>query len=139
MTPQRPVAHLRGEQPDCTEHAPNIGHHIAAVQHNGLRPAVAQCRVQDGALFGCVDTLAGEHGRAPLRHTGFFCQPAEQRKRLGQDQVLGKVEEHAGASGAAAREALRVGAEQVAQVMPGDFVTVRDEAVPGGQLGEHRG
>ena len=75
-----------------------------------------QRHVEDGAVLGDVDVLAGEHRFAALLDAALAGQLAEQHQRLVGDPVLREVEVEAGAVGDQALAALRVGGEEVAQV-----------------------
>jgi hypothetical protein len=59
------VAHLVGEVTHPRQHGVHFGHHVGAVDTDDAIRAGAQRHMQGGAVFGGVDPLAGEHGRAP--------------------------------------------------------------------------
>src|SRR5690606_12602838 len=53
--------HVRHEHPHAVENAVDLGHHVVAVHEDRSVESVAQGDVQDGAVLGEVDALAGEH------------------------------------------------------------------------------
>ncbi len=55
------LAHVGGEAQHLFPHPDDLGHHVLAVDENRLAIEIAQGGVQDGALLGGVDLLAGEH------------------------------------------------------------------------------
>ena len=63
--PHPSLAHVRGEAQHLLPRADDLGHHVLAVDQNRLAGEIAQGGVQDGALLGDVDLLAGEHRLAP--------------------------------------------------------------------------
>jgi hypothetical protein len=95
--------------------------HVDAVDDQRAPARHAQRHVQDGAILGDVDVLAGEHRFAALLHPALLGQLPEQQQRLVADPVLGEVEVEAGAVGDQPLAALGVGGEEIAQVLALDL------------------
>ncbi len=53
----------------------------------------AQCHMADGAAFGVVDLLAGQHFLLPAFDVGGRGQRVQQGQCFGIDALLGKVEQ----------------------------------------------
>jgi hypothetical protein len=70
--------------------------------------------VEDGAVLGDVDVLAGEHRFAALDDPALLGQRAEQQQGLVADPVLREVEIEAGPLGPQPLPAIGVGGEEVA-------------------------
>ncbi len=73
-----PAANAVGKGGHLIEHRVHAGHHVFAIDHDGLALGRAQGDVQHGALFGDVDLLPAKHGVATLFQSGFFGQLEEQ-------------------------------------------------------------
>ena len=87
-------AHALGEGIHAVEDLVHVGDDILAVDDElallGCR--AAQCGVQDGAVLGSVDVLAGEHGVAALLELHLTGKIAQQLDGLIGHQVLGQIE-----------------------------------------------
>ena len=90
--------------------------HVDAVDDQRALARHPQRHVEDGAVLGDVDVLAGEHRFAALLDPALAGELAEQDQRLVGDPVLGEVEVEAGAVGDQPLAALGVLGEEVAQV-----------------------
>ena len=64
--------------------------------------------MEDRAVLGAVDRLAGEHRRAPALDVGRLGQGEEPGHRLGVDEVLRVVEEEVAEGHREALETLRI-------------------------------
>ena len=116
----------------------HAGHHVLAVDEDGPAGAVAERDVQDGAVLGAVDLLAGEHPVAPrldLRRAGEIEQEAQ---RLSVDAVLRIVEEEIVEAQRVALEALRVLREEIAKMRVAEARGMGAERLPGRRGGERR-
>jgi hypothetical protein len=94
--------------------------------------------VEDGAAFGAVDLLAGEHAIAPALDVLLAREREEERQRLVGGAVLRPVDEQAARLAGHAREPLRVVGEQLAHRDGADRRLVSDEGLPGGGAGGGR-
>ncbi len=105
--------------------------------HFGRRlVAGAQGHVADGAPFAVVDRLAGQHAGLPAVEVGGGRRLAQQGERFAADALLGKVEQQAVVAQREILEALRVGGEQVAQMLRAQRFGVRRQGPPGGRVGK---
>ena len=86
------LAHVRREAQHLFARADHVGHHVLAVDHDRLAGEIAQRHVQDGAVLGDVDLLAGEHrlARPRPRRLG---ELDERGQDPGVDALLGIVEQ----------------------------------------------
>src|SRR5262249_47455244 len=98
----------------------------------------AERDVEDGAVLGEVDVLAGEHRVAPLCDAALLGESKQQAERLVRDAVLGVVEEDPLRLGGQAFPARGIGREQVAQVAGAHLSGVFLEGAPGRRLVEVR-
>jgi hypothetical protein len=112
------------------------GNDVFTVDHDGFRFGSAKGYVEDGAVFGGVDLLAGEHGFAVLGEAGLLGQREEKLEGFVGDAVLGVVEEDAGGGGGEAGAASGVVVEEVAELERLDGFGVLLEGFPGGALGQ---
>src|SRR5436190_18935390 len=81
-----------------------------------------QCNVQNRAVLGRVDRVAGEHRIDPLAQAAFLRELDEQPERLVGDPVLGVVEIDVLGFDGEALATVAVRREQVAQVEAADLV-----------------
>jgi len=129
------VADPVGEGPHAGEHVADLGHDVAAVDPDGLVALVPQRGVQDGAVLGAVDPLAGEHPLDLGRHLRLPREFHQQGDGLVRDAVLRVVDEDVPGERVQAVEAARIGVEEVAQVQRSDLAVVVAQGGPGGQVG----
>ena len=87
-------AHALGEGIHAIEDLVHVGDDILAVNDELalLACRTAQCGVQNSAVLGGVDVLAGEHGVAALLELHLAGKIAQQLDGLIGHQVLGQVE-----------------------------------------------
>ena len=106
-------AHALGKGVHAVENLVHVGDDILAVDDElallGCR--AAQCGVQDGAVLGGVDVLAGEHGVAALLELHLAGKIAQQFDGLIGHQVLGQVEVQVTGVKTQLVHALRIGSE----------------------------
>ena len=96
--------------------------------------------MEDGAILGGVDLLAGEHGLDALLEVGLSGKVCQQLQGLIGDAVLGVVEEDAGGIGGEAGAARGVGFEEVAEMQGANGFGVLLKGSPGwagGQRGTY--
>ncbi len=74
-------------------HADDLGHHVLAVDQDRLAVEIAQGGVQDGALLGGVDLLAGEHRLALGFDLGGLGELDERAEDGGVDALLRVIEQ----------------------------------------------
>jgi hypothetical protein len=84
----------RGRSRHRGEHRLHVGHDVAAVHQTGSPERLRKRGVEDGAAFGEVDRLAGEHRVAPGGDAAGLGELDEVGERLGVDAGLGDVEQH---------------------------------------------
>ena len=94
----------------------DTGDDVEPVDLDPLVGRGAKGGVEDGAVLGHVDPLAGEHRVTPRLHARGARERDQQGHRVVGDAVLGVVEIEAGALGGQARGASGVLREQVAEV-----------------------
>ena len=94
----------------CRAH---LGHDILPVHDHRRRILPPQGRVQNRPVFGLVDFLTGEHGRAPLRYATCVTQTLQRLQDFSVQMGLGKVEMQIAQTGREPRRAVRVGGEQI--------------------------
>ena len=87
--------------------------------------------MEDGAILGGVDLLAGEHGFAVGAEAGFFGELDEELEGFVGDAVLGVVEEEATGFSVEAGAACGVGLEEVAKLLGSDGFGVLLQCFPG--------
>ena len=126
-----PRAHPLAEGGHPVERLVDLLDDVDAVDDQRALARHPQRDVEDGPVLGDVDVLAGEHRFAPLLDAALARQPAEQQQRLVGDPVLREVEVEAGALGHQPLPPLRVGGEEVAQVLPADLLEVGLQLGPG--------
>ena len=87
-------AHALGESIHAIEDLVHVGDDVLAVNDElaFLARRTAQRGVQDGAVLGGVDVLAGEHGVAALLELHLAGKIAQQLDGLIGHQVLGQIE-----------------------------------------------
>ena len=61
MSPPDPIPNLIGERGHSIEHVVHMGDNIVALDEDLLAAGRTECHVEDGALFGGVDSIAAEH------------------------------------------------------------------------------
>ena len=87
------LADVGGEMEHLLSRADDLRHDVLAVDQDRLAGEIAQGGVQDSALLGDVDFLAGEHRVSPgldRRRLGELYKP---RNNVGVDALLGIVEQ----------------------------------------------
>ena len=114
----------------------HVGDDVLTVDHERRARGHPQRHVQDGAVLGRVDVLAGEHRIATLFHPGGACDRHEEAQRLVRDALLRVVQGEVGALRGEAHGPLGVRGEEVAQVPRRDLVEVRRQRLPLG-CGRH--
>ena len=87
------LAHIRGEAQHLFAHADDFRHDVLAVDLDGLAGEVAQGGVQDGALLGDVDLLAGEHRVTAGFDFGRLGELDERTQDRAVDALLGIVKQ----------------------------------------------
>mmetsp|Transcript_2103 Transcript_2103/g.4985 ORF Transcript_2103/g.4985 Transcript_2103/m.4985 type:complete len:470 (+) Transcript_2103:526-1935(+) len=89
-----PRAYRIRERLHLGEHGVHVRHHVLAVDKDRAVGAVPQRHVQDRAVLGDVDGLAGKHRLTLLHHPGVLGEGAEELHRLGRDAVLAVVQQN---------------------------------------------
>ena len=77
------------------ENRTDFGHHVLAVDADGVAALVTQSSVEHGALFGGVNLFAAEELRTHVFETGELQEVLELGHGLVRDDVLGVVQEEA--------------------------------------------
>ena len=82
-----------GEGVHAVEDLVDVGHDVLAVDDERalVGGGAAQRGVEDGAVLGGVEVLAGEHGVAALLELDGAAEVAQKLDGLVVDQVLGKI------------------------------------------------
>ena len=124
-------ADLVGEGGHLVEDGVDFGDDVFAVDFDGFGFGGAEGDVEDGAVFGGVDLLAGEHGFGVLLEAGFFGELEEEGEGFVGDAVLGVVEEEAAGFGGEAGAAGGVGVEEIAELLGADGFGVLLKGFPG--------
>ena len=111
-------AHALGEGIHAIEDLVHVGDDILAVNDELalLACRTAQCGVQNSAVLGGVDVLAGEHGVAALLELHLAGKIAQQLDGLIGHQVLGQVEVQVAGVKAQLVHALCIGSEPCLKV-----------------------
>ena len=109
---------------------------IDAVEEDGLALGGAEGDVEDGAVLGDVDLLAGEHGLDAGFETRLLGELGEELEGLVGDAVLGVVEEDATELGGVAGSASGIVGEELAELLGLEGGVVVGEGLPGGALAE---
>ncbi len=116
----------------------DLGDDIDAVHFELGGSWEAQRGVENGAVLGGVDVLAGKHGGDLVGKFGLDGEVLEEGQCLGGDVLAGEVEKDAvvmGAEGVGPGGVLK----EIAEVeLPGGL-GVGFEGVPGGEVGEAHG
>ena len=134
----RAVAHAAAERRHPVEHLVNLGHHVFAVGHDRRAARRAQRHVQNGAPLGDVDLLAREHRVDAPAQPRLLGQRQQQTHRLGGDAMLGVVEIQPGGLERKALAALRIFAEERAQMNVANLLVMLAQRLPGRPLCEPR-
>ncbi len=119
-----------------TQHRVNLPHDVHPVNQQRGAPRHTQGHVQDGAILGDVDALAGEHRRRALGKARLLGQLDEQTDRLLGYAILRVIQVEAWALGREALSPSRVHGEQIAQRGVRDLALVGSQLTPGGPLGQ---
>ena len=132
----RAGAHALGEVVHAVEHGVDVGHAVLPVDHDraDLVLRTAERRVEDGAVLGGVDVLAGIHGVAALLDADLARELDEQGDRLVGDEVLREVEVKVGYVEGELAHAVGIGCEPILQADAGllERLLVLGERLPGG-------
>ncbi|MGZ2406604.1 hypothetical protein ACVIKO_003864 [Rhizobium ruizarguesonis] len=108
---QRPGADAVGKLAHGGKHGIDVGHDVLAVDQDRRVGAVAQCGVQNGAILGEVDRLAGEHFLALLLDAAVFGELHQELEDVVIHRRLGKIHQQVVKRDGKARKALRIGGE----------------------------
>ncbi len=133
---QSPERTLFGEGRHLVEDLVDFGDDVFAVDEDGFGLGGAEGDVEDGAVLGGVDLLAGEHGFDVVAEAGLVGELEEELEGFVGDAVLGVVEEEAGGFGGEAGAAGRVGLEEVAKLLGAKGFGVLLKGFPGGAGGQ---
>ena len=112
----------------------DVGDNVLAVHGQGVGGRAAQGGVEDSAVLGDVDVLAGVHGVAAARDVHLLGELDQGVADVVAQQVLGQVDVEVSQLVGEALGALRVVGEPGAQVR-GHGVVELGEALPGGRGG----
>ena len=112
----------------------DVGDDVLAVHGQGVSGRAAQGRVEDGAVLGDVDVLAGVHGVTVARDVYLLGELDQGVADIVGQQVLGQIDVEVPQLVGEALGALRVVGEPGAQVR-GHGVVELGEAFPGGRGG----
>ncbi len=74
----------------------NIRNDVFAIEQQFVVTRSAQSSVQNGAMFGAIDFLAGKHGIALRFNLHFACEIAQQLHGFFVDTVFRIIEKEAG-------------------------------------------
>ena len=131
-------ADLVREVVDAVQRASHVLIDVLAIHHEGRGGArrAAQRGVEHGAVLGGVDVGTGEHRVAPLLDTHLACQPQQQLRGFGRDQVLGQIDVQIGRGVREALRTLRIGVEPLTQgTVEGEVVSLElGPGVGGGRV-----
>ena len=109
--------HPVGEPAHLVEDGVDRGNDVLAVDFDALVARRAERDVEDGAVFGDVDVLAGEHRIAELLDAGAASPSADEHaQRLGAHPLLRVVDVEVARGHGEVGAALRIGREQLAQM-----------------------
>ena len=87
------LANVGGEMEHLLPRVDDVRHHVVAVDQDRLAGEIAQGGVQDGALLGDVDLLAGEHRVALGLDPARLGEVDERAQNGGVDPLLGKIKQ----------------------------------------------
>ena len=111
------AVHAFDEVAHLLEARAHLRHHVLAVDEDRAVRAIAQGDVQDGAILGGVDLLAGEHRVDALVEAARVGELDQQSQRLCVDALAGEIEQQVQLGvREKLRGTLRVGGEQIAQM-----------------------
>ena len=131
VAPVQDPLRMRSERsPILAEHRLHVADDVLAVDVQLAAGRHAQRHVEDGAVLGRVDVLAGEHGVAMLLDLGGPGHVHEEAQRLVGRPLLGVVEDEVGRRRRHARRPLGVVREELAQVPRRDLLVVRRQRLP---------
>ncbi len=125
------AADLAGEIRHLVQHGMDLGHHVFAVHDNPRIPRRTQSHVQDGAVFGEIDSLAPEHGVDPRSQADLLRQLQEKLDRFVVDPILRIIEVDPGGLGRHAFASARIIAEEFPHVDVPNFPIMGFETIPG--------
>ena len=129
-------AHALGEDRHPPEHRVNLCDDIDAVHDQRAAARHPQRHVQDRAVLGDVDPLAGEHRLDMGAQPGLLREREQQGERLVGDPVLGVVQVQARPLGCQPLPARGIIGEQLAQVHVADRLVVAGKLGPRGTLAQ---
>jgi hypothetical protein len=122
------------ERRHTVEHRVDFGHDVGALGRDRGLTRRAQRDMQDRAVLGDVDVLAGEHRVDAVTQPGLLGELDEEPQRLVRHPVLRVVEEEALRLGGQPPAALGILREQLSQVAGADLTKVRLERSVGRTL-----
>jgi len=125
-----------GEGGHLVEDFVDLGNDIFSIDKDGFGLRRAESDVEDGAVFGDVDLLAGEHGFGALAQAGLFGELLQQAEGFVGDAVLGVVEKKSCTFHRKTRAAVGVGGEELAEMGFADRVEVGLKSFPGWSAGQ---
>ncbi len=99
-----------------TQHAFHTGHHIPALDQDGLPGKISQRGMQHRSLFRFIDRHPAEQGLCRICHPAFFRQLQQQAHRLPGDDVPGIIKYQVGQAKRIFSETGGVIPEQVAHM-----------------------
>ncbi len=102
------AADAPGKVAHMGQHGVDVGHDFAPVHHDRPVGAVAQRDMENRAVFGAVDLVAGEHAVAPAFQIGRPGQIAQQSQRFGVDALFGEIHQQVVEAETVALEPVRV-------------------------------
>jgi hypothetical protein len=109
-------ANTVGKTPHGFQDRVYIRHHVLAVDHDRRIGAVAQGCMKDGAAFGEVDGLSGEHAFPLGGNTGLAGELLEKSHDRLVHGRLGIIHQQVAEGNAVVRETLGIGRKRGAQI-----------------------
>ena len=113
------------------QHAVHLGHHVLAVDLDGPVRTIAQSDVEDGAILGDVDPVAGHQPLRPPLEIRLRGQIDEQAHGLRGDAVLGVVEKDVLETKGELRETIGVVREHLAHEPGRHLLVMGEKSLPG--------
>src|SRR5260221_8160093 len=132
------IAHLIGKGFELLEDAIDQRHDIGAVKHDRPIGAIAQRNVEDAAILGVVDPLAGIHAIAPGFDLGRAGEIKQQGYGVVGQAVLRKIQYQIARAGREPGlqlvEALGICREEITQMMFLDVALMLLKGDPGSRM-----